>query len=91
VVASERQERAVPYLEFERHGCPKWQADMLEGSFQRVFVAGNHVLCVSSVSGSHTASELVRLLTLFSCLLTPFCCIACMNECCCPLQGSKIF
>ncbi|KAG0554122.1 hypothetical protein KC19_12G064500 [Ceratodon purpureus] len=60
VVASERQEQSVPYLEFGRHGCPMWKATMLEGSFQRVFVAGNQVLCVSSVSGSDSSSELVR-------------------------------
>lgn len=63
VVASERQERAVAFLEFERHGCPNWKADVLEASFEQVFVAGNRVLCVSSVSESESASELVRLLT----------------------------
>ena len=66
VVASERQEGIVPYMEFERHGRPKWKADMLEGSFQRMFVAGTQVLCVSNISASNSAPELVRLLTCFS-------------------------
>ncbi|XP_024361576.1 uncharacterized protein [Physcomitrium patens] len=56
VVASDRQEHILPYLAFERHSCSSWKADMLEGSFQRVFVAENQVLCVSSVAASASSS-----------------------------------